>query len=171
MDVDGVLTDGSILYDSAGNEQKRFHVGDGLGLTLLHLCGIRLAWISGRANPAIVRRSAELKIDHVLQGTRHKGHALAELARLNQFRKDEIGYIGDDWNDLPAFESAGVKIAVANAVSEVKAASDYVTNASGGYGAVREVCQLLLKAQGLHEKAMRLYLEQLQAESSGNAMQ
>src|SRR5436190_15959707 len=103
MDVDGVLTDGTLGYDSAGIEQKRFHVADGLGLTLMRLSGISTAWISGRSNPAVERRAAELKIDYLVQGEQDKEGALSRLATLLNLRKEEIAFIGDDWNDLPAF--------------------------------------------------------------------
>src|SRR5262249_42503259 len=103
MDVDGVLTDGTLGFDSAGMEQKRFHVADGLGLTLMRLIGIKTAWISGRANLAVERRAAELKIDYLVQDARDKGVALAHLAAVLNLKQEEIAFIGDDWNDLLAF--------------------------------------------------------------------
>jgi 3-deoxy-D-manno-octulosonate 8-phosphate phosphatase (KDO 8-P phosphatase) len=165
MDVDGVLTDGTLGYDSSGSEQKRFHVADGLGLTLLRLSGISTAWISGRSNPAVERRAAELKIDYLVQSTRDKGAALSRIATLMVLRQEEIAFIGDDYNDLLAFETAGIRIAVSNAVPEVKAAAHFVTSSAGGSGAVREVCELLLTERGMREEALQSYLSALKAES------
>ena len=165
MDVDGVLTDGLLGYHSDGGEDKRFNVADGLGLTLVRLSGINTAWISGRSNPAVERRASELKIDYLVQGVSDKGTALARLATLLNLRYDQIAFIGDDLNDLLAFESAGVRIAVDNAAPEVKEAAHYVTVHTGGHGAVREVCERLLTERGLREEAIRTYLDMLKADS------
>jgi 3-deoxy-D-manno-octulosonate 8-phosphate phosphatase (KDO 8-P phosphatase) len=172
MDVDGVLTDGTIAYDSAGGEQKRFHVADGLGLVLMRQVGIEVAWISGRTNPALERRAYELGVTHLMQGVRDKAAAVLELGHRLGLTSEEIAYIGDDWNDLPVFALVGLRIAVANAAAEVRALADGVTLLSGGQGAVREVCEALLDARELHQSALRDYLVSLkQNEYQGGAGQ
>jgi 3-deoxy-D-manno-octulosonate 8-phosphate phosphatase (KDO 8-P phosphatase) len=161
MDVDGVLTDGTIGYSSDGAEQRRFHVADGVGIVALRQIGITVAWISGRANTMVERRAAELGVYHVLQNVREKGGALQRLAGELSLESSQIAYIADDWNDLPAFEVAGTRIAVADAAAEVKAGADYVTERSGGQGAVREVCEAILEARGAREACLRAYLDYL----------
>jgi 3-deoxy-D-manno-octulosonate 8-phosphate phosphatase (KDO 8-P phosphatase) len=161
MDVDGVLTDGTIAFDSSGGQSKRFQVADGLGLVVLRQAGILIAWVSGRADAVVVRRAEELQIAHLLQGVRDKGAALEQLRTDLGLARDEIAYIGDDWNDLLAFDAVGTRIAVANAVEEVKAQADLVTQARGGEGAVREVCDALLEARGIREASLKTYLESL----------
>ncbi len=161
MDVDGVLTDGGLLYSSTGEEHKRFHISDGLGIVLLRLFGVRVAWISGRSHHGVERRAKDLGVDYLLQGIRDKEAALIQLSEHCGMPLSEIAYIGDDWNDLLAFRAAGVRVAVANAAVEVKAAADLITQYSGGEGAVREVCMALLDARGQREEALRRYLEGL----------
>ncbi len=167
MDVDGVLTDGAIGYDDRGAELKHFHVHDGLGLTLLKILGVSVAWISGRSSPVIERRGRELGITHLLPGVTDKGAALSALESSLGFQRDEVAYIGDDWNDLPAFAICGVKIAVANARREVLAEADFVTASCGGQGAVREVCERLMDAHGAREAVLRAYLASIRSGSDG----
>lgn len=167
MDVDGVLTDGTLDYDSQGGLHKRFHVADGLGLVVLAQMGIPIAWITGRADAVVERRAAELRVEHLLQGVRDKGRALERLGASLNIPCAGIAYIGDDWNDLPAFAIAGVRLAVANAVVEVKQRADAVTLASGGAGAVREVCAALLKARGLQTQSLEVYLASLREAEGG----
>jgi len=169
MDVDGVLTDGSLLYDTHGAELKRFHVSDGLGIVLLRQAAISVAWLSARTNPIIEHRATELKVPYVLQGTRNKGLALRELGDKLKIEMSAIAYIGDDWNDLPAFEAAGIRIAVSNAAPELLAAADIVTERPGGSGAVREVCERLLDARGQRAASLKAYLETLTEPPSGGA--
>jgi 3-deoxy-D-manno-octulosonate 8-phosphate phosphatase (KDO 8-P phosphatase) len=161
MDVDGVLTDGRIGYDSAGNELKWFHVADGLGLTTLKLISVPIAWITGRSSPIVARRAAELGVSHLMQGVRDKRAALSALLKDLGLAPEQAAYIGDDWNDLPAFEAAGLRIAVANAAPELRARADYVTVRSGGDGAVREVCNLLLRARMSDDEALERYFSML----------
>ena len=163
MDVDGVLTDGTITYDNQGGEQKRFHVADGLGIVLLRLMQIEVAWITGRKSAIVERRAKELGVVHIVQGVRNKKAALARVSETLQITCSEIAYIGDDWNDLPAFETAGICIAVANAVQEVRERADIVTRNRGGQGAVREVCEMLLDARGEREQCLTAYLKSLEA--------
>lgn len=158
LDVDGVLTDGGIYYDPTGREIKRFHVTDGLGIELLRHAGIRVAILSGRVSEALTRRAAELKVTECYQGIRDKKAQIEKLRQQWQLKTDELLYVGDDLNDLPAFEAVGVRVAVANAVAELKERAHYTTQASGGNGAVREVCEWLLKARGDWEQAVENYL-------------
>jgi 3-deoxy-D-manno-octulosonate 8-phosphate phosphatase (KDO 8-P phosphatase) len=166
MDVDGVLTDATIGYDSQGAHQKRFHIADGLGLVVLRQVGIHVAWISGRADAAVERRAVELRIEHLLQGIRDKGHALQTLRADLALGQEEVAFLGDDWNDLLAFEVAGVRLAVANAAAEVKERADAVTLTAGGKGAVREVCEAILEARGLRASGLQVYLDSLRTLSA-----
>jgi len=163
MDVDGVLTDGTLGYSSEGAEERRFHVADGLGLVALRQTGILIAWVSGRANPLVERRARELGVPHILQGVRDKGAALERLTRELTLDLARVAYIGDDWNDLPAFEAVGVRIAVAGAAREVVTAADYVTDRRGGQGAVREVCEMILDALDQRDACLRAYLDSVRA--------
>ncbi len=167
LDVDGVLTDGGIYYDPTGREIKRFHVADGLGIELLRHAGIRVAILSGRVSEALTRRAAELKVTECYQGVRDKKAQIEKLRQQWQLKVDEVLYVGDDLNDLPALEAVGVRVAVANAASELKERAHYTTQASGGNGAVREVCEWLLKARGEWEQAIERYL-QSRRESGSN---
>jgi 3-deoxy-D-manno-octulosonate 8-phosphate phosphatase (KDO 8-P phosphatase) len=175
MDVDGVLTDGTFAYDSEGGEHKSFHVADGLGIVLLRLTGIEVAWISGRASAIVERRGQELGIRHIVQGVRDKNRALRALCDSLAMPLEEVAYIGDDWNDLPALQIVGVAIATANAAEEVKRAADFVTYHAGGQGAVREVCMQLIDACGSRETCLKRYIVSLseaeEKESEGRAGQ
>ncbi len=161
MDVDGVLTDGAVIFDDAGREQKRFHVADGLGLVLMRLMGVEGVWITGRVSSIVARRAEALRVELVLQGVRDKGAALAQIIEERGLSRAAVAYVGDDWNDLPALALAGTPIAVANAAGEVKAAARYVTQRSGGQGAIREVCEALLDARGEREVCLQRYLNSL----------
>lgn len=148
LDVDGVLTDGGIVYADDGAELKRFHVRDGSGLQFWRRAGNRAALISGRSSPAVERRAAELGIDPVLQGRADKGPALADLLALTGATADEVCGVGDDLPDLPVLLGCGLAVAVADACPEVRAAAHYVTTVPGGRGAVRDAIEWLLKLQG-----------------------
>ena len=158
MDVDGVLTDGGVIYHSDGSESKRFNIADGLGIQLLIHAGIRVAWICGRESLAVRKRAEELRVTDLFESTGNKSAALAQLMANLGLTQANIGYIGDDLNDLPAFSLAGVKFAPANAVAELKGLADFVMERSGGHGAVREVCDVILKAQGKWNDAVTAYL-------------
>lgn len=168
LDVDGVLTDGGIYYDPTGREIKRFHVADGLGIELLRHVGIRVAILSGRASEALTRRAAELKILECYQGVRDKKAHIGRLRQQWQLQQEDLLYVGDDLNDLLAFDAVGVRVAVANAAPELKARADFVTRTPGGNGAVREVCEWVLKAQGLWEQAIEAYLKGRQEAGSSS---
>lgn len=161
MDVDGVLTDGAVEIVPDGPEVKRFHVADGLGLQLAMNAGIVTVWISGRESEIVERRATELGITHLYQKTPNKSVPLADLIGRYTLSTAHIAYMGDDLNDLPAFSLAGTKFAPANAVTEIKSLADFVTTREGGKGAVREMCDAILKAQGKYNDALAVYLARL----------
>ena len=145
-DVDGVLTDGSVFI--GGKEEiKQFHVRDGLGLVKLRREGIKVGWVSGRPSAATTQRARELKIDFLSQEKGSKVSVVERLLAQTGFRWEQVCYMGDDIVDLGVLNRAGVAVAVANGVAEARAAAHYITRAGGGHGAVREVVELILKAQ------------------------
>lgn len=148
MDVDGVLTDGRIIVDSNGVESKNFDVQDGFGIVFLQKCGIKTALISARESGCVIHRAKDLKIDKVYVGVYPKLSAYENMLKEFNTDESEVCYIGDDVADLKLMHRCGVSVAVANAVFEVKQIADYVTIKKGGHGAVREVVELILKAQG-----------------------
>lgn len=151
LDVDGVLTDGRIIYTDKGEEIKHFHVRDGHGLKLAQRGGIIVALITGRSSAAVAHRAANLGIDHLFQGVRDKLAVLSRLQADLGLSWQETAVVGDDLVDLPLLRRAGLAVAVADAVPEVKEQAHWTTSLPGGRGAVREVCELLLKAQGKWE--------------------
>jgi 3-deoxy-D-manno-octulosonate 8-phosphate phosphatase (KDO 8-P phosphatase) len=145
-DVDGVLTDGTVLMGN-GVETKRFHIPDGLGLRFLQRFGIRVGWVSRRPSGATAQRARDLKIDYLRQQDGDKVRVVEALLRRSGFSWSQVCYVGDDIVDLGVLKRAGAAVAVANGSHEVKAAADYVTRATGGNGAIREIVDLILKAQ------------------------
>ncbi len=148
MDVDGILTDGTLRISSDGSETKIFSVLDGMGLTRLARVGITTAWISGRLSGATTVRAQELKIPYLIQGRTDKLAALEELAARLGIPAAACVYMGDDDIDVGAIRWAAVGVSVPNAMPAALAAADYVTTRSAGFGAVREVCEHILTAQG-----------------------
>lgn len=146
FDVDGVFTDGRFYLSDDGIESKAFHTQDGFGIRKLINAGIEVAVISGRRSGAVERRMAELGVSHVIQGCRDKVAALDDLLATLRLTSEQCAFVGDDIPDLPLLQAVGFSIAVANAVPEVREQCDYTTSASGGAGAVREVCELVLGA-------------------------
>lgn len=144
MDVDGVLTDGTILISSDGSETKQFSILDGMGLVRLRQAGIILAWISGRGSDATTRRAEELRIPHLVQGRTDKRRALEDLASDLGIRQENICYMGDDDIDATAMSWAGIGISVPGAMPAARDAADAVTHRPAGLGAVREVCEWIL---------------------------
>ena len=144
MDVDGILTDGTIHISSDGTETKVFSILDGMGLVRLRQAGIIVAWISGRASGATTVRANELKIPHVVQGRTDKVTALRELATTLGLEAGACVYMGDDDIDAPAMVWAGIGVSVPNAMPAALQAADYVTARAAGHGAVREVCEQIL---------------------------
>lgn len=147
MDVDGVLTDGTVLISSDGTEAKRFSILDGMGLKRLEAAGIAVAWISGRPSQATSLRAAELKVPHLIQGRTDKLAALQELAARLGLSAAECAYMGDDDIDAPAIAWAGLGASVPDAMPSALAAARRVTRRHAGHGAVREICELLLAAR------------------------
>ena len=147
MDVDGVLTDGTVLISSDGTEAKAFSIFDGTGIIRLNRAGLAVAWISGRASGATARRAQELKIPHLVQGRIDKLAALQELAARLGLTAAQCAYMGDDVIDAPAIAWAGIGAAPAEAMPAALAAADFVTRRPAGRGAVREVCEQILAAQ------------------------
>ncbi|MFN3651947.1 MAG: KdsC family phosphatase [Armatimonadota bacterium] len=168
MDVDGVLTDGRIGWaaDAAGalTELKSFNVKDGLGISVALAAGLHVAWITGRLSPIVERRARELNVTEVVQWARNKRTALEELRGRLGLGRDEVLYLGDDLNDLPAFDAAGVRVAVADAVADVRRSADWITKTPGGHGAVREVVEELLQSRGEWEPAVQAFLARLEEE-------
>jgi len=162
MDCDGVLTDGRIILLPEGDDIKLFDAHDGQGLKLAARAGLRTGVITVRYSRTLERRAAEVSVHHLYQGVERKIEAYERILRDEGARDDEIAYIGDDLPDLPLMRRAGLAIAVANAVEDVKRAAHYVTHREGGRGAVREAIELILKAQGKWEQVLAEYL----AESS-----
>jgi 3-deoxy-D-manno-octulosonate 8-phosphate phosphatase (KDO 8-P phosphatase) len=148
LDVDGVLTDGRLFISPAGEEFKAFHVRDGSGLVALQRAGVTVAIISGRDSAAVTRRAAELGIRHMRQGVSDKGAELTALLRELGIAASETACVGDDTPDLPMLRAAGLAVAVADAHQAAKDVAHWITPSPGGHGAVREVCDLLLSANG-----------------------
>ena len=147
LDVDGVLTDGGLLYRASGEETKRFHVHDGLALVAAVKAGLQIAVLSGRASAAVTRRMAELGVTEVHQGVADKVAALEALRERLGLAPREVAVMGDDLPDLPAMSRAGLALAPANAVAEVRRAAHWVARRRGGDGAVREAVEMLLRAR------------------------
>jgi len=147
LDVDGVLTDGGLLYDASGEETKRFHVQDGFALVAALRAGVQVAVLSGRASAAVTRRMAELGVTEVHQGVTDKVAALEALRERLGLALREVAVMGDDLPDLAAMTRVGMALAPANAVVEVKRAAHWVARRRGGDGAVREAVEMLLRAR------------------------
>lgn len=157
LDVDGVLTNGQIIYDGAGNELKMFDVRDGHGLKLLQRAGIAVGIITGRSSAVVERRAAELGIEIVYQGALNKLEPYREIVASTGLDEEQIAYVGDDLVDLPVLARVGFSATVADADPEVINRVDYVASRSGGRGAVREICELLLKAGGHWQEVTARY--------------
>jgi 3-deoxy-D-manno-octulosonate 8-phosphate phosphatase (KDO 8-P phosphatase) len=158
LDVDGVLTDGGLIFHADGSESKRFHTLDGHGIRLWQRAGGKVALLSGRASASVGRRAEDLEIAYVLQDCHVKLTALEQLLGQVGLKAENVAYVGDDLTDLPPMQRAGFAVAVANAVEEVKACADYVTARRGGDGAVREVIEYILKTSGRWDGLMNRYL-------------
>ena len=152
MDVDGVLTDGKIIFTSAGTEIKEFNIQDGMAITLARMAGLKTGVITGRESKMVQQRAEELGYDFISQGNTKKFSRYEEIKKQFGFSNEEVCYIGDDLPDMPILKKVGFSVAVANARDELKAISDYTTEKSGGNGAVREVIDKILKAQGIFDK-------------------
>ena len=157
LDVDGVMTDGRLIYHDDGTESKAFDVRDGHGIKMLKQAGIETALISGRSSPLVDKRAADLGITEVAQGVRDKIPILEEILSKKGLALEEAAFVGDDVVDLPVMTRVGFSVVVADASEYLFDTAHYVTLAPGGRGAVREVAELILGVQGLWEKVARLY--------------
>ncbi|MCG8379396.1 MAG: HAD-IIIA family hydrolase [Proteobacteria bacterium] len=158
FDVDGVLTDGRLILGENGNEYKCFNVRDGHGLVMLLESGCKIAVITARSSNIVAERMASLGIEYVYQGEKDKGARLLKLINDLGYTRDDVTYVGDDVIDLPAMTKVGLPIAVADAHPEVKSFAIWTTEQAGGQGAVREVCELIMQAQGTLQTRLDNYL-------------
>jgi 3-deoxy-D-manno-octulosonate 8-phosphate phosphatase (KDO 8-P phosphatase) len=152
IDVDGVLTDGGLTFNEEGRLWQTFYVRDGFALVAAKRAGLKIAWISGRPSPTVQKRFEELGLDFCLLATADKFVEMRRLQAELNIMPGECCFIGDDLPDLPAFAACGLNAAVADSVPEVLERADYVTKAPGGRGAVREVIEHILKAQGFWDQ-------------------
>src|SRR5210317_631889 len=159
LDVDGVMTDGRIIYLNDGGEAKAFDVKDGHGLKLIQRAGIKVGIITGRQSDIVARRAAELGIELVYQGAKDKMQPFMEILEKLGLKASEVAYVGDDLVDLPVMRLVGFSATVADASDDIKPYVDLVTGRPGGRGAVREVCDLLLKQSSLWTSVTSRYFE------------
>ncbi|MGW8193224.1 MAG: KdsC family phosphatase [Desulforhopalus sp.] len=157
LDVDGVLTDGSLHYSGDAAESKTFNTQDGFGLRLLGEAGVEVGIITARESVVVARRAAELKMQHVYQGIGNKKDAYKKVKNATGLKPFEIAYMGDDWLDLPLLQQVGLAIVPANGVKEVKEVAHFITERPGGSGAVRDACDLILEAKGRVEELLQKY--------------
>lgn len=157
LDVDGVMTDGSIAIDDNGVETKRFHVRDGTGIRIWLKLGLQIALITGRRGTAVQHRARELGIEHVIQGSTDKAADLRELLRTLNLAPQQVAMLGDDLPDLSLMKMVGYPMAVADATPEIREAARFVTQRPGGHAAVREAIEHLLRAKECWDEARRLF--------------
>ncbi len=157
LDVDGVLTDGRIIYDSAGRDSKFFDVHDGLGVYVLHKSGIKTVLITAKSSKTISPRAKDMRVAEVFADIFPKTAVLEKILRKYSVTSDEVCFVGDDLVDLSLMRKVGLPVAVANGACEIKEAASFVTSRSGGRGAVREVAELILKSQGKWEDVLKFY--------------
>lgn len=156
-DVDGVMTDGGILYDSQGQETKKFHVRDGLGVKLWKLSGGKFGILTARQSEAVQRRGSELGVDFLSQGAENKWGQARDYFDKHGIPLDQVCYFGDDLTDVPVLAEVGLAACVADAADEVVAVCRLVTDRPGGYGAVRELVERILEVQGKWDSTIRSY--------------
>jgi len=159
LDVDGVLTDGKLFFDNEGNEYKAFHARDGHGIKLLRQTGVEVAVISGRKSNSVALRMKNLGIELVYQGHENKIAAFNEIIEKMGILPEQAAHVGDDLLDLPVMIRVGLAIAVNDANFAVKQRADWCTTMPGGNGAVREVCDLIMQAQGRFDEVVDMYLK------------
>jgi len=158
FDVDGILTDGSLHYGPDGELIKTFNVLDGHGIKLLQQSGVAVAIISARKSTIVAKRAADLGIQHLFQGVHDKRTAFEQLLVLTEISEEACGFVGDDVIDLPILQRVGFAASVPNGHVEVRTRVHYVTEASGGRGAARELCDFIMRAQGTYKAALAPYL-------------
>lgn len=157
LDVDGVLTDGSLLYTNSGEEAKSFNTQDGFGLRLLQELDIATGVITARRSEIVARRCTELKMSHVYQGARNKNEAFKAILSQTGFKPFQVAYMGDDWLDLVLLQQVGLALAPANCAPELMDIAHYITSRPGGKGAVRDACDLIIEAQGATDQLLQKY--------------
>ncbi len=160
MDVDGVLTDGRMVLSDTGEELKMFHTHDGVGLALAHRAGLKTAMITGETSPIAKARGEKLGVGTIVLGARRKGAVVEALLTETGLPGEAMAYVGDDLLDVPALQRAGLAIAVADAVPDVRAIAHVVTAAPGGRGAVRECVELILRAQRVWHSTIDAYVRE-----------
>lgn len=158
LDVDGVLTDGRLLFDDLGKEYKCFHARDGHGIKLLRQSGVEVAVISGRKSNSVALRMQSLGVELVYQGHEDKRAAFMEILKILQLQSEQVAHVGDDVLDLPIMTQVGFAVAVQDAHFAVKRYADWSTKTPGGLGAVREVCDLIMQVQGTFDGVLQSYL-------------
>ena len=158
LDVDGVLTDGKVIIGNYGDELKNFDINDGLGIVFLRKAGIKCAIITAKSSKIVKTRAKHLKIDKIYEN-HYKIKSLKNIKKRFKIKEDEICFVGVDLIDMPILKRVGLAIAVPNAMEDVKNISHYVTNKPGGHGAVREVCELILKSQDKWREVTKRYFE------------
>lgn len=159
LDVDGVLTDGRLFFDHNGNEYKSFHARDGHGIKLLRQTGVEVAVISGRKSQSVALRMQALGVEYVYQGHENKVAAFNEIIQAMGIKPEQAAHMGDDLLDLPIMVRVGLSIAVNDANDSVKEYADWCTKMPGGLGAVREVCDFIMQAQGTFDSVLKSYMQ------------
>ena len=159
LDVDGVMTDGRIIHGISGEEMKNFDVNDGLGIILVRRAGIKCAILTAKGSKVVMKRAKELKIDKVYKDFHYKIKALKPICRAFRVTEDEICFIGDDVIDAPILKRVGLAVCPPNAMDDVRPLAHLITEKTGGRGAVREICDLLIRAQGKWQDAIGRYFE------------
>jgi 3-deoxy-D-manno-octulosonate 8-phosphate phosphatase (KDO 8-P phosphatase) len=158
LDVDGVLTDGTLIFSQDGEESKTFNTQDGFGLRLLQEAGVDVGIITARTSKAVAKRAENLKLNHLYMGESNKLTAYQDILKKTSFKPFEISYMGDDWLDLVLLKRVGFAISPANGVDEVKDIAHLVTEAPGGHGGVREACNFILKSKGIYLQLLQKYM-------------
>jgi 3-deoxy-D-manno-octulosonate 8-phosphate phosphatase (KDO 8-P phosphatase) len=158
FDIDGVFTDGGLYRSDDGQESKRFHAMDGLGLRMLADAGITLAVITGRTSNVVEHRCAELQIEHLYQGQKDKLNAFENLCTQLQLAPEKVAYMGDDIIDMPPMRRAGLALTVPDACEEIARMAHWTSHRRGGNGAVRDACEFILKSKDLYQQAIARYL-------------
>ncbi len=157
LDVDGVLTDGKLLYSGSGEESKSFNTQDGFGLRLLSEAGVAVGVITARKSEVVARRAGELKMRYIYQGMSNKNEAFKEIRKESGLKPFEIAYMGDDWLDLVLLQQVGLAISPANGVREVQEVAHFITERAGGAGAVRDACDLIIESKNLLTELLQKY--------------
>lgn len=158
LDVDGVLTDGNLFYTGKDTESKSFNTQDGFGLRLLQEAGVAVGVITARSSDVVSRRTSELKMRYIYQGVPNKNEAFKLVQKDSGLKPYQIAYMGDDWLDLVLLQQVGLALAPQNAVAEVKEVAHFITENSGGSGAVRDACNLILEAKSVIAQLLQKYI-------------